>query len=388
MTPNATAPIAAAPNNQSTYQQPQRRPWQGSYREQGGYREQGSYRGRDDRFEKMWGFVNKEMEEKERLAKERDRKQKEEEERKRQQEQDEKRQKEQQEKMKFQTNLRKLIKGSMTEVCESILGKKVAPTENVCAEMKIAMRISLVDKEIDSLKQENIALSKGIIELREEVNALRRGGEKRSVEVVTEKSPPVEPARVKLRVANRDLTPGDIAKMADAYSKLRDDKDYAEREVAALKEQINRLKIRTSPLVIRRRFALRNVQPTNLRKKMAQSVDEPEGEDAEAESSRPTVRFEKRADKTRPTFTKRFFLELSKLRKNEIDKLCLEEGISYNTIRGSAADLAERYGSATFPRLRRRVVIEEEKEDGEDDNQSVDIAEGEPGDRVDEISDC
>ncbi|GBG79624.1 hypothetical protein CBR_g29773 [Chara braunii] len=311
----------------------------------------------------------------------------------------------------------------MTEVCESILGKKIAPTENVCAEistelrrqaiavgkkpvqegsqeseierlrreneeMKIAMRISLADKEIDLLKQDNITLSKGIVKLRDEVNALRRGGEKRNAKVVTEKSPPVEPARVKLRVVDRDLTPEDIAKMADVYRKLRNDKDYAEREVAAMKERINRLKTRTSPPVVRRRFALRGVQHTNLRKKMAQLVDEPE-EDTEAESSPPTVRFEKRTDETRPTFTKRFFLESSKLRKNKIEKLCLEEGLPYTTsIRGSMADLPERYGATTFPQLRRRVVIEEEKEVGDDDDHSVDIAEGEPSNHAEGISNC
>ncbi|GBG81415.1 hypothetical protein CBR_g32091 [Chara braunii] len=236
----------------NTFQQQQRRPWQRGYREQEGYREQGNSRGRADRFERMWGFVSKEMEENERLVKEREKKRKEEEENKRQQEQDEKRRKEQQEKEDFQVNLGKLIKGSTAEVCESILGKKVAPTESVCAEihielrrqaiaagkkpvqedkqeseterlrreneeMKVAMRMSLADKEIDSLKQENIVLSRDIIELRGDISALKKAGEKRSSGDVMEKSPPAEPARAKVRVADQDLTPGDIAKLADAY---------------------------------------------------------------------------------------------------------------------------------------------------------------------------
>ncbi|GBG75379.1 hypothetical protein CBR_g20009 [Chara braunii] len=369
----------------------------------------------------MWGFVSKEMEEKERLMKEREKKQKEEEEKKRQQEKDEKRQKEQQEKVDFQANLGKLIKRSMVEVCESILGKKVAPTENVCVEidielrrqaiaagkkpmqedkqeseterlrreneeMKIAMRISFADKEIDSLKQENAALSRGIIELREEINALKKG-EKRNAGDVMEKSPPTEPARAKVRVADRELTPCDIAKMADAYRRFRDDKDYAEREVAALKERINRLKVRTSPPVVRRRFALRSAQPTNLRKKMALSVDELE-EDADAENNRPKIRFEKRGEENRSSFTKRVFLELSKLRKSEIGKLCLQEGLAYTTIRGSAADLAERYASVAFPRLRRVIRLEEEKEGEKNDDQSIDLAAGEPSDREEVNSDC
>ncbi|GBG71043.1 hypothetical protein CBR_g8342 [Chara braunii] len=250
--------------------------------------------------------------------------------------------------------------------------------------MKIVMRIRLADKEIDLLKQENIALSKGIIEPTEEVNALKKG-EKRSAKDVTEKSPLVEPARVKLRVVDRELTPGEITKMADAYKRLHDDKDYAEREVAALKERINRLKIQTSPPVVKRRFALRSMQPTNLRKKTTHLAGEPE-EDTEAESSRPKVRFEKR--ETKSTFTKRVFLELSKLRTNEIEKLCLEEGLAYTTIRGSATDLAERYVGVAFPRLRQTLVMEEEKEVGEDDDESVDIVGGEPSNRAEEVSDC
>ncbi|GBG84390.1 hypothetical protein CBR_g38363 [Chara braunii] len=361
----------------------------------------------------MWGFVSKEMEEKERLMKEREKKQKEEEEKKRQQEQDEKRQKEQQEKAYFQANLGNLIKGSMVEVCESILGKPLRKMSGTSKagdsgwekpmqedkqeweterlrreneEMKIAMRISLADKEIDSLKQENITLSRGIIELREEINALKKG-ETRNAGDVTEKSPPTEPARAKVRVADRELTPGDIAKMADAYRRLRDDKDYAEREVAALKKRINRLKVRTSPLIVRRRFALMSVQPTNLRKKIALSADEPE-EDADAENNRPKIIFEKRGEENRSSFTKRVFLELSKLRKSEIEKLCLEEGLAYTTIRGSAADLAERYAGVAFPRLRRVIRLKEEKEGEENDDQSIDVAAGEPSDRAEVNSDC
>ncbi|GBG66068.1 hypothetical protein CBR_g55411 [Chara braunii] len=244
-----------------------------------------------------------ETKEKEKRAKEE--KLKEEEEKKKIQAAEEERAKAKREREEFEQALGKMVRENMKEVCEEVIGQKASTSkvttigcdqtarqeaarleearrkqqeerwrredsaareqlkkqrndelEKLRRENEDLLRTASgkASRELDSIKADNQALVHDLLALKDEVDTLKQNN-KRSSEAVTEKSPPIEPAKGKSRQEGGTQTPLECAKLIEAYWKIRDDKDMAEREVSALKERINRIKI-TSPLSTKRKTLL------------------------------------------------------------------------------------------------------------------------------------
>ncbi|GBG68936.1 hypothetical protein CBR_g3635 [Chara braunii] len=218
-------------------------------------------------------------------------------------------------------------------------------------------------KELDSIKATNQALLHDVLALRDEMEHLKRGS-KRGVEAVTEKTPPAEPARGKSRQEKSCQTPVEWAKMADAYRRLRDEKDMAEREVSVLEEQINRIKIlspsssKKKKLFVRRRSSKEGISPT---KKTADQVK---------------VTFVRKIGEEKEVFNKRVSCDLAKLRKAQLETLCADKAIEYAGVKKTAGDLADIYTARAYGQPVNRCLAsdnEDDEQNDEGDDDSTDV---------------
>ncbi|GBG78083.1 hypothetical protein CBR_g26021 [Chara braunii] len=354
-----------------------------------------------EKFEKVWDWYAEEMACKEKERKEKEQKQREKEERKRSQEAEEERTKAKKERQEFEASLGKMVKDNMKEVCEHVLGKKSATSQEASMSTDIrrkeqearwqredaAAREQLqrqkdedieclkkekedlvkiatgkASKELDSLRSDDQALAYDVLRLKEEMKELKCGS-KRGAEAVTEKAPPEEPAKGKTKTTMDGQTPNSWAKLAEAYRRVYDEKDMADREVSARKERINRIKL---------------VSPSSSRRKTfrRKSLKERSGGD------QVKVTFIRKVEEDRDMFYKRVLMDISKLRKAQMEMLCKDEEIEYVGIKKIAGDVADIYTARAFERPTKRKLLQTEREEEQEvDNQnaqedtSADVAE-------------
>ncbi|GBG88566.1 hypothetical protein CBR_g48035 [Chara braunii] len=299
-----------------------------------------------------------------------------------------------------------MVKDNMKEVCQEVLGKKTsvgqASTSGTCEDQRrkdqenhwrredAAARARLdkqkadeierlrrenqdllrvasgkASRELDTIKADNQALVHDIVTLRDEVENLKRGN-KRGAEALTEKSPPIEPARGRSRQEESCQTPVEWAKLTEAYRRLRDEKDMAEREVSALKERINRIRILV-PSSSKKRPIVRRTSG-----KGGASPEQKAGDQVK-------VTFVRRIGEERDVFFKRVINDLGKLRKAQLETLCIDEEIDYGGVKKTAGDLAQIYTIRAFDRPTNRKLMSDQEEDEErsepdQDESSADVA--------------
>ncbi|GBG64838.1 hypothetical protein CBR_g48306 [Chara braunii] len=224
------------------------------------------------------------------------------------------------------------------------------------------------NRELESLKADNQTLLQDVLQLKEEMEQWKRGSKRtRSSAAVTEKSPPAEPARGKTKASTDGQTPAEWAKLADAYQRVRDEKDMVEREVSALKERINRIKI-SSPSSSRKKVFVR-------RKSHKGGVSSP----VRKEGDQVKVTFVRKVGEERDNFQKRVNNDLGKLRKAQLEGLCKDEGIEYGGVKKTAEDLADIYTTRAYEQPMRRRLIEdnneeEPEEEDQEEGESADMA--------------
>ncbi|GBG65665.1 hypothetical protein CBR_g51965 [Chara braunii] len=222
------------------------------------------------------------------------------------------------------------------------------------------MATERVNKELDSLKADNQALVHDFLTLRDEVENLKRGS-KCGDEAVTEKSPPEGPARGKMKPTAEGQTPREWAQLAEAYRRMCDERDMADREVPALRERINCIKL-TSPSSSRRKLFGRR-----------KSLEGGTGGDE------VKVAFVRKVGEDKETFHKRVSMDLGKLRKSQLEKLYSEEEIENEGVTKTTGDLAEIYTVRAFEQRTNRRLLgqdgdEEHEEEEQDEEESADVA--------------
>ncbi|GBG91251.1 hypothetical protein CBR_g52137 [Chara braunii] len=287
-----------------------------------------------------------EIEERQQLKREKEENKKKEEEEKKRKEEEDKRIAEQKDKEDFKASIGKTIETQMRVVCEEVLGRKVGQGEQLILSATAKIRRHTMDndsgakkasemevlrtnddeivklkrmvadmqrsscqpqatqheQELDALRLDNQHLIQDVIGLKEQVNELVK---------LTKMGRSVSTA---IPVAATDKgraisTPnaGDYVKMSDAYRRLRDEKDMAEREVVALKERISRIgaSMGTPTSVKRKRITRNSISPpSNFRLKLSKIVSPTKAGGSGSKGSRG-LKFVKLKDETREGFDQR-----------------------------------------------------------------------------------
>ncbi|GBG88648.1 hypothetical protein CBR_g48179 [Chara braunii] len=347
------------------------------------------------------------MEERQRIKKEREAIIKKEQEEKKKKEDEEKRLAEIKDKEDFKTSIGKMVESQMRSVCEEVLGRRtgegerplLATTAEICrrtdaeaaksqdniellrkdeeiTRLKQAMaemqrqtsRPNQSEQELISLKMDNQHLIQDVISLKEQVGELVRAVKPTLGGTVAGGSTPTTAEGI--GKTRNEPTHGDYVKLANAYRKLRDDKDMAEQEVQALKEGINKIgAATTTPTSAKRKRTLRKSvsPPANLRIRMSKATS-PARKAETSERTQVNVEFVKMKNETCEVFKKRVCIELSKLKKKEIEKLCEHEKLEYVTIRTFAAEIADIYTDRAFGKRNDPPTIDntEASQDSED----------------------
>ncbi|GBG90308.1 hypothetical protein CBR_g50557 [Chara braunii] len=213
------------------------------------------------------------------------------------------------------------------------------------------IRSALEEKnaKLSSLKTKNNHLRKEFPELREEV-VLIRG--KRDVAVVTESSPPEEPAKGKQKADPKFTTmytPKDLEALQKAYKQALAAKEMALREAEMAKERMARMGASRIRLTSRKASA-RKTTPTNLRTSF-QAVEVGSDEEEEEHEgglvagkakTRPIVDVAHDLEETRMIkFRDVRMKEIRQAKKADMEIACVEEGISYIKLDQARTDVAE-----------------------------------------------
>ncbi|GBG69789.1 hypothetical protein CBR_g4619 [Chara braunii] len=255
----------------------------------------------------MWSWMSEEMQERQRNKKEKEIAVKKVEEDRRKKDEEERRLADAKEKEEFKAGIGLMVQSQMRSVCEEVPGRKVVEGERPVAattteirrrteaiakenqereelrkkeeeivKLKEAMtempwqtcRPHQSEQELVSLRMNNQQLIEGVIRLKEQVNDLAKAT-KTSFGAATITSPSPLAAKAV------EPTPADYVKLAEAYQRIRDDRDMTQREIQALKERIAKIGSATAtPSSIKRKRILRKSvsPPSNLRMRLVKVV--------------------------------------------------------------------------------------------------------------------
>ncbi|GBG87921.1 hypothetical protein CBR_g46289 [Chara braunii] len=350
------------------------------------------YNDRNGKVEKMWSWMAEEIEERQRLKREKEENKRKEEEERRRAEAEEKRLAEIKDKDEFKASIGKMVETQMHSVCEEVLGKKGSQGEQPVLPTTIEIRrrtasteaegktisesdsLLAKDEEIARLKQavadmQRLSRQPQVVQQEQELTALRLDNQHLIQDVICLKEQVGE--LVKLTKSGGSAvvvgmtsakekgkaihtpTAGDYVKLSDAYRRLRDDRDMAEREVQDLKERINRISSsRGTPASAKRKRIMRKSisPPSNLRIRLSKAGS-PVTAGGSGNGTHEGLKFVKLRNETRDDFNKRVCAELSKLKKKDIERLCAEEQLEYATIGSSAAVIADVYTNRAFGKV-------------------------------------
>ncbi|GBG85930.1 hypothetical protein CBR_g40743 [Chara braunii] len=238
-----------------------------------------------------------------------------------------------------------------------------------------AIKKALEDKssEVTSLKKENLHLRHDFNDLKEEFMLLRNAG-KRGAEAVTEKSPPEAPSRGKHRVdanVSAMYTPKDMDGLYKAYKEALAGKEMALREAGCLKERMAKAEASKIRLSIRKFVAARKTTPRNLKTTLESveidSDDEKEDEENRGKNGKgctvPDTAHELEVTKLQGFRDKRL-KELRSGKKNDFEKICEEEGITYVKLDQAKNDVAEIRARRDFDEwVASRTAREDDEQD-------------------------
>ncbi|GBG89482.1 hypothetical protein CBR_g49273 [Chara braunii] len=274
------------------------------------------------------------------------------------------------------------------EEIEKKRGEEIARLKRENEDLK-RMCLGRAEGELKDLRKDNQALIHDMLILRDEVKNLKRGC-KRSANAVIEKSPPKEPARGQVKatmeatvkgnsaVVEEERTAAQWEKFADTCRKMRVNKEMAERELSALKERINRIKICMSPSTRRKVFTKRRMSRSPLK-----GATETQGGD------KVKATFVRKVGEEQDAFLKRVSNDLGKLLKAQMKILCNEEHVTYNSIKKTTNELAWIYTARVFGNTLPRWKIGEDDDDNDErdeDEEFADVVGGSGGEYVVEDS--
>ncbi|GBG79824.1 hypothetical protein CBR_g30088 [Chara braunii] len=130
---------------------------------------------KSDKVEKMWNWMSEEMQERERIKKEKEIAIKKEEDDRRKREEDEKRLAEAKEKEEFKASIELMVQSQMRSVCEEVLGRKVVDGERLvaAATTEVRQRTEAVAKtnQVDEVLREK---DEEIVRLKEAMAEMQR----------------------------------------------------------------------------------------------------------------------------------------------------------------------------------------------------------------------
>ncbi|GBG68437.1 hypothetical protein CBR_g2981 [Chara braunii] len=225
--------------------------------------------------------------------------------------------------------------------------------------------------ELCSLKAENLTLKKDFQDLRMEIDELKNANNKRSSEVVTDKSPPAEPDKGKqslVSIGDAVYTPKDLDALHKAYKKAQAGEEIANKEVQALKERMARMgaQLLTKQCPSAIRSYVRKTTPRNLRPALSAIQIEDDESKKEGGPWR-TKAVEKLSEKPEEVQLKKLQEEerrtLRPFKKADMSKLCEEEGITYIKLDQAKANVAEIRARRRFAQWLKDQGLQDEDED-------------------------
>ncbi|GBG91535.1 hypothetical protein CBR_g52569 [Chara braunii] len=230
--------------------------------------------------------------------------------------------------------------------------------------------------EVATLKAKNLHLHGEFKELREEISTMREGCNRAATGVV-ETSPVEAPSRGKVRIDDQPqamYTPKDLEALQKAYKNALVAKEMALREAEACKEKMARMGA-TKYRLSTRKTASRRTTPRNLKTTMnfvdvASDEEKEEGEPKEADNERPLADVAHELEVAMMAkFRDKRLKELRTGKKADLEKNCLDEGISYIKLDHAKADVAEIKAQQDFDEW-----LLEKKANGEEDEAPLDYA--------------
>ncbi|GBG73909.1 hypothetical protein CBR_g17624 [Chara braunii] len=188
--------------------------------------------------------------------------------------------------------------------------------------------------ELISLKAENCHIHNEFKDLRNEVLHLRNKGKRGSV-AVTERSPPDEPSRGKVKTSEAMYTPKDLEGLHKAYKEALVQKELALREAEMLKERIVRMGASRYRLSARK-SVFRKTTPRSLKTTLNAVEIKSDGEkdvqdDGEAKAKGRTTGgvAHDMEEEMLKRFKERRMKEVRGGKKADLEKMCVEEEITY-----------------------------------------------------------
>ncbi|GBG79256.1 hypothetical protein CBR_g29307 [Chara braunii] len=219
-----------------------------------------------------------------------------------------------------------------------------------------AFRATLEEKnaEVSMLKSENQHLKRDVAGLREDFLALQG---KRGLGVITENSPPEEPAKGKARAdpsTTAMYTPKDLSALHKAYKEALAGKEVALKEAQMLKDRMARMgasRIRLSA----RRQSSKKTTPRNLRTCFEEVeeipdddvADKTQGEERRLEREGTTAARDLEVAKL-AAFRDIRLKELRQAKKSDMEEACAKEGITYVKLDQARGDIAEIRASRDY----------------------------------------
>ncbi|GBG84809.1 hypothetical protein CBR_g39185 [Chara braunii] len=229
---------------------------------------------------------------------------------------------------------------------------------------------SLLEKkneELVELKHASTHPEKRFDDLLQDVRSIKSAG-KRPMETVTEKSPPTEPPKDKVRVdptTTTMYTPKDMETLRKAYKDALEGKHMAQSEAEFFKQ---RLMKKLTPVPRSKRPTLtRRTTPRNLRMSLSRSLSEAEGQNLDSGEKDETGEGDEQTTASKDVamldrLVHKRWKELRIAKKVDHKALCEEEVITYIKIDQARMDIAEIRARGDFDHLRKdpRIGLDEE----------------------------
>ncbi|GBG78368.1 hypothetical protein CBR_g26397 [Chara braunii] len=217
-------------------------------------------------------------------------------------------------------------------------------------------RATLEEKnaEVSMLKSENQHLKRDVAGLRGDFLALRG---KRGSGVITQNSPPEEPAKGKARAdpsTTAIYTPKDLSALHKAYKEALAGKEMALKEAQMLKDRMARMGASRIRLSARRQSA-KKTTPRNLRTCFQEMeeipdddvADKTQGEERRLEREGTTAARDLEVAKL-AAFRDIRLRELRQVKKSDMEEACANEGITYVKLDQARGDIAEIRASRNY----------------------------------------
>ncbi|GBG91634.1 hypothetical protein CBR_g52668 [Chara braunii] len=266
----------------------------------------------------------------------------------------------------------RIVKGKFVDISSgSSQSDEIAALRLQIQELEeVRLALQSRSSELSSLKAENSSLKKDFLDLKSEMADLKNASNKRTSEVVIEKSPPVEPEKGKQRmvpIGDAVYTPRDLEALQKAYKKALAGEEPANKETIFLKERMAWLgaQVLTKQRSSVRRPSWRKTTPRNLRP--ALSAVQIEDDESNKEDHQKTKAMgdlaENAEDEQLQKLQEKERRVLRPLKKGDMVKLCDDEGITYIKLDQSKADVAKIRTRRRFAEWLKDQGVQDDEED-------------------------